>query len=103
MKYVDGRPKVGDIRSAMKKKLKGLKAVENREEPLSQEIKMYYTKTEDSRNCYNNGKNLPKFKGYKRSHSNPGFWHSASNNMWVCSKSSFRCGDTKSGSRSDTK
>ena len=67
----------------MKKELKKLKVAENHEEPFMKETKTYYTRTEESRSCYNNWKNNLKSDGYKRSESNPRYFRTASKRKWI--------------------
>ena len=50
----DGRPKVGDTTEQMKKELKRLKIVDNREEPFAKETVTNYVRHEDDRSRYAN-------------------------------------------------
>ena len=61
----DGNPKAGDTTDTMKKELKRLKIVENREEPFAaKETKTYYTKNDDNRIHYNNWRQNIRSDGY---------------------------------------
>ena len=45
----DGNPKEGETMEEMKKELKRLKVIENREEPFSKETRAFYMRTDDNR------------------------------------------------------
>ena len=63
----DGNPKAGQTMETMKKELKRLKIVENREEPFAaKETKTYYTRNDDNRSRYDNWKKNIKSDGYRR-------------------------------------
>ena len=79
----------------MKRELKRLKVVENREEPFGKDTKTYYTKTDDNRSRYNRWRNDLKTQGYKRSESNPRYFRTELKNKWICDDSKYG----RSGSR----
>ena len=45
----DGNPKEGETMEEMKKELKRLKVIKNREEPFTKETRAFYTRTDDNR------------------------------------------------------
>ena len=47
----DGNLKEGDTMEEMKKELKRLKVIENREEPFTNKTRAFYTRTDDTRSC----------------------------------------------------
>ena len=51
---VDGNPKDGDILELMKKELKRMNVVENREEPLGKKEKTYFSRNGDNRSRLDN-------------------------------------------------
>merc|ERR1712237_239710 len=74
----------------MKKELKRLKIVENREEPFAgKETKMYYTGNDDNRSRYDNWKRNIKSDGYRRSETNPKYFRTASRRKWIRDDSLF--------------
>ena len=79
----DGNPRDGDRLEVMKKELKRMKVVENREEPL----KTYYQEDTTYR-VRNDGGNRSRRddwnqKSYVRSSSRPGYYRTASRNSYV--------------------
>ena len=79
----DGNLKPGDTMEGMKKELKRLKIVENREETFAMKTEVtgaFYVRDENNRNCQENRsrydtwrKNI-KNEGYKRSGTNPQYF-----------------------------
>merc|ERR1712105_480060 len=76
----DGKPKPGEIVEDMKRELKRLKIVENREEPFAakkEETRAYYARNESNQNQFENRsrydtwRNNIKNDGFKRSGTNP--------------------------------
>ena len=94
----EGNPKAGETTEAIKKELKRLKIVENREEPFAvkkEETRAYYTRNESNQNRYDNRsrydtwrKNI-KNDGYKRSETNPQYFRTASRRKWLRDDSKF--------------
>ena len=92
----EGNPKEGETTEAMKKELKRLKIVENREEPFAvKETKAYYMRNDGNQNQYDNRsrydtwrKNI-KNDGYKRSETNPQYFRTASRRKWLRDDSKF--------------
>jgi len=86
----DGNPKPGDTTEIMKKELKRLKIVENREEPFAnKETKTYYTRNDDNRSRYDNWRKNIRSDGYRRSETNPKYFRTASRNKWIRDSSRF--------------
>ena len=98
----DGNPKAGETLELMKKELKRMKVVENREEPFKKGIATNYLEdihyvqnTDDNRSRRDNWKPTR----YVRSDSRPGFLRTASRNNYVRDNSKFRRGSNiRSGS-----
>ena len=94
MEDADGNPKAGDTLELMKKELKRMKVVENREEPFKKGIATnyvdedtYYVRNgDDNRSRKDNWKR----EKYVRSESKPGYLRTASRGNYVRDNSSFR-------------
>ena len=87
---VNGNPKDGDTLELMKKELRKMKVVENREEPFKNENTTYYVwNTEDNRSGMDIWRNYLKSKGFVRSDSNPRFFRMALENTYVRDNSKF--------------
>ena len=88
----DGKPKPGDTTDDMKRELKRLKIVENREEPFAnkkEETRAYYTRNDsnqdrfENRSRYDSWRNNIKNDGFKRSGTNPQFFRTDSRRRWI--------------------
>ena len=80
MEDVNGNPQDGDTLELMKKELRKMKVVENREEPFKNENTTYYIRnTDNNRSRKDNWKS----KGFVRSDSHPRFFRTASKNTYV--------------------
>ena len=79
----NGEPKVGDHVQMLKRELRRIKVVENRDEPFSKENKTFYMRNDENRSRYNNWKNSMESQGYVRSKSNPKFFRTQSKNNYV--------------------
>ena len=86
---VDGNPRAGETMENMKKELKRLKVIENREEPFNKETQAFYTRTDDTRSRYDSWRRNLKSDGFRRSDSNPMFFRTASKNRWIRDNSKF--------------
>ena len=89
----DGNPKEGDTLELMKKELKRMKVVENREEPFKKGIATNYL--EDIHYVWNADDNRSRRDNWKRdkyvrSDSRPGYLRTASRGNYVRDNSSFR-------------
>ena len=89
----DGNPRAGEILELMKKELKRMKVVENREEPFKKGIATNYLEdihyvrnADDNRSRRDNWKR----DKYVRSDSRPGYLRTASRGNYVRDNSSFR-------------
>ena len=89
----DGNPREGDIVEQMKKELKRMKVVENREEPFEKkEEKTYYMRNGEG--------NRSRRDNWIRSSLPPGFYRTASRNNYVRDNSKFRREYNKNRSQS---
>ena len=88
----DGKPKPGDMTEDMKRELKRLKIVKNREEPFAskkEETRAYYTRNErnqdrfENRSRYDTWRKNIKNDGYKRSETNPQYFRTDSRRRWI--------------------
>ena len=89
----DGKPKPGEIVEDMKRELKSLKIVENREEPFAakkEETRAYYARNEsnqnrfDNRSRYDDWRNNIKNDGFRRSGTNPQYFRTDSRReRWI--------------------
>ena len=83
---VNGNSKEGDTLEMLKKELRRMKVVENREEPFKNENTTYYVwNTDDNGSRKDNWKS----KGFVRSDSHPRFFRTASKNTYVRDNSKF--------------
>ena len=61
----DGKPKGGDTTEQMKKELKRLKIVDNREEPFAKETITNYVRNEDERSRYDGWRKKLRSEGFR--------------------------------------
>ena len=86
----DGNPRGQNMLDTMKKELKRMKVVENREEPFKthyQEDTTYYVKNNEGNRSRRDDLNQ---KNYARPSSCPAFYRTASRNRYVRDNSNFR-------------
>ena len=77
---VNGEPKVGDTLEMLKKELRRMKVVENREELFGKDTTSYYVQNPDDNRSRKDRWNTKKFV---RSDSRPGFFRTASKNAYM--------------------
>ena len=90
----NGEPRAGDVTEKLKKELRKIKVIDNREEvfPRSKEYNTHYVRNNENRSRYNNWRNLLESQGYYRSKSKPGYWkndRATSKNRYVRDDSRF--------------
>jgi len=82
----DGKPKRGKTREFVKRELRGLKVVENRDEPFTtssaKETFENYV-TNDRRTRIDYWRSRIQFRGYRRSESRPGYFRTASKGRYI--------------------
>ena len=71
---VNGNPKVGDTLEMMKKELRKMKVVGNRDEPVKKESKGYSVRDQNNRSRYDDWRRDIRSKEYIRSDSHPDFF-----------------------------
>ena len=86
----EGKPKEGETMVEMKKELKRLKVVENREEPFSKETQTFYTKVDDGQSRYDNWRQDLKRDGFRRSDLNPNYFRMDLRRRWIRDDSKIR-------------
>ena len=79
---VDGNPKVGETVELMKKELRKMKVVENRQKHFKKEEKAFYVK-DDNRARIDKWRNDMQEKGFVRSESNPRYFRTVSRSNYV--------------------
>ena len=92
MEEPDGQPKKGDTRELMKRELKRLKVVDNREEPFAplstKETHTNYVKNYN-RSRIDDWRSRLQSRGYRRSESRPGYFRTASRGRYIRDSSQF--------------
>merc|ERR1712055_687835 len=82
----DGKPKTGNTRELMKRELKRLKVVDNRDEPFApfstKETPTNYVKP-DNRSRIDDWRSRLQSRGYRRSESRPGYFRTASKGRYI--------------------
>ena len=86
---VNVNPKAGDTLEMMKKELRKMKVVENREELFKKESKTYFVRDENNRSRYNDWRRDLNARGYVRSDSHPNFFRTYSKNNYLRDSSKF--------------
>ena len=85
----NGNPKAEDTLGIMKKKLRKMTVLENREEPFKKESRAYFVRDENNRSRYNDWKRNLTSRGYVRSNSYPNFFRTQSKNNYLRYSSKF--------------
>ena len=75
MEDENGEPRAGDVTENMKKELRKIKVIDNREEvfPRNKEYSTHYMRRQEDRSRYNNWRNSLEKQGYYCSMSKPGY------------------------------
>merc|ERR1712115_92879 len=86
---VKGNPKAGETLEMMKKELRMMKVVENRDEPFKKESEAYFGRVGNNRSRYDDWRNDIKSRGYVRSDSHPNLFRTQSKSNYVNDSSMF--------------